>query len=187
MRIKTESLRQSESKRNRARVERGAEDVPKEPGSRADEQVAVRHADASGGDIRETQHEEDRMRDIQIGKRGSEAAGEVQLDKLRKTVRFEQEAPSAAASSDQIVALEYPSIEFREFIRTFRKNKISLALLMLRFVCSFIANQSVGHSGKASRAVFVRVQHGFTEFTEGRHPALAKEKRNGTRPERQRP
>ena len=32
--------------------------MPLEPGSRADEQVAVRHADASGGDIRENQHEE---------------------------------------------------------------------------------------------------------------------------------
>ena len=40
--------------RKRARVERGAADVPMEPGNRADEQVAVRHADASGGDIRET-------------------------------------------------------------------------------------------------------------------------------------
>ena len=38
--------------RNRARVERGAGDVPVEPGNRADEQVAVRHADSSG-DIRE--------------------------------------------------------------------------------------------------------------------------------------
>ena len=36
--------------RKRARVERGAGDVPME---RADEQVAVRHADASGGDITE--------------------------------------------------------------------------------------------------------------------------------------
>ena len=34
-------------------------DVPKEPGNRDDEQVAVRHADASGGDIIETQHDED--------------------------------------------------------------------------------------------------------------------------------
>ena len=66
MRIKTESLRQSESKRERkrARVERGAGDVPMEPGSRADEQMSVRHEDASGGDIRENQHEEDKMRDI---------------------------------------------------------------------------------------------------------------------------
>ena len=78
-----------------------------EPWNRADEQVAVRHADASGGDIRENQHEEDMMRDIHVGKRGSEAAGEDQPDKLRKTVRFEQEAPSAAASSDPTVAMEY--------------------------------------------------------------------------------
>ena len=52
-----------------------------------------------------TQHEEDRMRDIHVGKRGSEAAGVDQLDKLRKAVRFEQEAQSAAASSDPTVAL----------------------------------------------------------------------------------
>ena len=48
------------------------------------------------------------MRDIHIGKRGSEAAGEEQPDKLRKTVRFEQEASSASASSDPTVTLEYP-------------------------------------------------------------------------------
>ena len=76
--------------RKRARVERGAGVVPMEPGKRDDEQVAVRHADAPGGDIRENQHEEDRMRHIHIGKRGSKAAGEEQPDKLRKTVRFEQ-------------------------------------------------------------------------------------------------
>ena len=97
MHTKTESLRQSEPKeRKRARVERGARDVPVEPWNRDDEQVAVRHADASGGDITENQHEENRMRDIRVGKRGSEAADEEQPDKLRKTVRFEQEAPSAA-------------------------------------------------------------------------------------------
>ena len=45
-----------------------------EPGNENDEQVAVRHADASGGDIRENQHAEDRMRDIQVGKRESEAS-----------------------------------------------------------------------------------------------------------------
>ena len=33
-----------------------------------------------------TQHEEDRMRDIHVGRRGSEAAGEDQPDKLKKTV-----------------------------------------------------------------------------------------------------
>ena len=69
------------------------EDV--ETGNRDDEQVAVRQADASGGDIRENQHEEDRMRDIHVGKRGSEATSEEQPDKLRKTVRFEQEVSSA--------------------------------------------------------------------------------------------
>ena len=37
--------------RKRARVERCPGDVPMETGNRADEQVAVRHADASGGDI----------------------------------------------------------------------------------------------------------------------------------------
>ena len=79
----------------------------REPGNRDDEQVAVRHAYASGGDIREYQHEEDRMRDIHVSKRGSEAAGEEQPDKLRKTVRFEQEASSASASSDPAAALEY--------------------------------------------------------------------------------
>ena len=49
------------------------------------------------------------MRDIHIGRRGSETANEEQPDKLRKTVRFEQEAPSASASSDPLVALEYPA------------------------------------------------------------------------------
>ena len=85
--------------------------MPMEPGSRADEQVAVRLADASGGDTRENQHDENRMRDIHVGKRGPVGAGEEQPDKLRKTVRFEQEAPSpsAAASSDPTVALEYPA------------------------------------------------------------------------------
>ena len=54
--------------------------------NRDDEQMAVRQADAPGGDIKENQHEEDRMRDIHVGKRGSEAAGEEQPDKLRKTI-----------------------------------------------------------------------------------------------------
>ena len=68
--------------RKRARVERGAGDVPMEPGNRDDDQVAVRHAVASG---------------------------EEQPDKLRKTARFEQEASSASAASDPTVALEYPA------------------------------------------------------------------------------
>ena len=57
--------------KRRARVERGAGDLPMEPGNGGDVQVAVRHADASGGDITENQHEENRTRDIQFGKRGS--------------------------------------------------------------------------------------------------------------------
>ena len=39
--------------RKRARVERGAGDVPRVLENRDDEQVAVRQADASGGDTRE--------------------------------------------------------------------------------------------------------------------------------------
>ena len=68
--------------RKRARVERGAGDARMEPGNRDDEQMAVRQADASGGDIIEYQHEEDRMRDIHVGKRGSEAANEEEPTKL---------------------------------------------------------------------------------------------------------
>ena len=82
--------------------------MPMEPGNRDDELMAVRHADTSGGDIK-NQQEENRMRDIHVGKRGSEAASEEQPDKLRKTVRFEREAPSASASSDPLVAVEYPA------------------------------------------------------------------------------
>ena len=75
--------------RTRARVERSAGDVCLWNQGTDDEQVAVRHADASGGNIVENQHEEDRMRDIHIWKRGTEVAGEEQPDKLRNTVRFE--------------------------------------------------------------------------------------------------
>ena len=60
-------------------------------------------------DVIENPYEEERMRDIHVGKRGSEAAGEEQLDKWRKTERFEQEASSASAPSDPFVALEYPA------------------------------------------------------------------------------
>ena len=41
-----------------------------------------------------------------MAKEGPEAAGEEQPDKLRKAVRFEQDAPSAAESSDPTVARE---------------------------------------------------------------------------------
>ena len=49
--------------RKRARVERGAVDEPRVLENRDDEQMTVGQTDASGGDIRENQHEEDRMRE----------------------------------------------------------------------------------------------------------------------------
>ena len=109
MRKKTESLRQSESKRGQELELSEVQGMCLWNQGTDDEQVAVRHADASGGDIKENQHEEDRMRDIHIGKRGTEVAGEEQPDKLRKTVRFEQAASSssAPASSEPTVTLEY--------------------------------------------------------------------------------
>ena len=82
--------------------------MPEEPGNRDDVQVAVRHADASGGYITENQHEKKRTRDIQVNKRGSEATNEEHTDEWRKTVRFVQEAPNTSASSDPYVALEHP-------------------------------------------------------------------------------
>ena len=97
--------------RKRARVERGVGDVPMETRNRDDEQVAVRHADASGGCITENQHIEERMRDIQVSKRGLEATNEEHSDEWRKKERFEQEASSssAGASSEPTVTLEYPA------------------------------------------------------------------------------
>ena len=80
-----------------------------EPGNRAGEQVAVRHADASGVYITENQHEKKRKRDIQVNERESQATNEEQSDKWRKTVRFEQEASSASASSDPLDTLAYPA------------------------------------------------------------------------------
>ena len=49
------------------------------------------------------------MRDIQVSKRGPEAASEEQSDKWRKKERLELEAPNTSASSDPCVALEYPA------------------------------------------------------------------------------
>ena len=61
-------IAETERVKERKRVRVG--DVPGVLENRDDEQTAVRQADASGGDITENQHEEDRMRNIQIGKRG---------------------------------------------------------------------------------------------------------------------
>ena len=59
-----------------------------EPGNKDDEQMAVRHGDASGGDTAENQHEESRMRDIH---------------RWQKRIR----ASSASSSSGPAVLLEY--------------------------------------------------------------------------------
>ena len=99
--VETERVKE----RKRARVERCTGDVPVAPGN--EEQMADRHAVPSGEE--ERQHDENRMRDIHMGKRGSETANEEeQFDKLRKTVRFEQEAPHTS-SSTMHVSLEYPA------------------------------------------------------------------------------
>ena len=76
-------------------------------GNRDDEQRADRHAVASGEE--EKRHEENRMRDVHIGKRGSETANDEQSDKLRKTGRFVQEASNTSSSSSTHVSLEYPA------------------------------------------------------------------------------
>ena len=112
-RMETYKDRFDERKRVRerkiAQVERGTRDVPEEHGDKDDEQVAVRHADASGVYIIENQNEEKRMRDIQVSRRGSsEAASEEQSDKWRKKERLEHETPNTSASSDPCVAQEYP-------------------------------------------------------------------------------
>ena len=71
----------------------------------AKERIRVRVV-ASGED--ESQHDENRMRDIHIGERGSETANKEQPDKLRTTVRFEQDAPNTSSSSTMHVSPERP-------------------------------------------------------------------------------
>ena len=71
--------------RRRARIERGAVDVPEEPGNKTDEQVPVRHADASGCYIIENQHEEERMRDTQVSKK------RIRGSKWRKLGQMEED------------------------------------------------------------------------------------------------
>ena len=67
-------------------------------------QVADRHAVVSGE--KEKEHEENRMRDVHIGKKGSETSNEEQPDKFRKTAQFEQEAPKSSSSSTTHVSLD---------------------------------------------------------------------------------
>ena len=99
MRFKTESLRHSESKREKKRVAQGAGDVPMESGTEVMSRWRSDMRTHLSVTSEKTQHEEDRVRDIQIGKRGPEAASEENPDKLRKTARFEQEAPSDTKSA----------------------------------------------------------------------------------------
>ena len=104
MRTQTESLRQSESKRGKSSSRASAGMCLWNPGTEMS-----RWRSDMRTHLAVTQHEEDRMREIQVSKRGSEAASEEQSDKLRKTVRFEQEASGASASSDPNATLEYPA------------------------------------------------------------------------------
>ena len=107
-----------------------------EPGS--EEQMADRHAVASG---EENQHEENRTRGIHIGK--EERRHEEPSDKLRRTVRFEQEAPntSTSSSSTSLVSPEYLSCEWCETnfgqIPSWRKVQVMLITTykFLRWMC----------------------------------------------------
>ena len=105
---RTESLRESESER---REELEMSEVRRmclrNLGIKTDEQVAVRHADASGGYIIEEQHEKRNERETSKSTKEPEATNEDQTDEWRKTMRFEREAPNTSAFSDPHVALEH--------------------------------------------------------------------------------
>ena len=81
--------------------------MPLEPGK--DEQMSNRHAVAFGEE--KNQHEENRMRDVHIGKSGAKTMNEAQPDKSRRAVRFEQKAPNASTSSSStsLESPEYPA------------------------------------------------------------------------------
>ena len=64
-----------------------------EPGSRADEQVAVRHADASGGYIMEKQHAQKRKRDIQEAARKNKRTNGGRQYDVSKKVRVQKHLP----------------------------------------------------------------------------------------------
>ena len=101
-----ESCKESE-RRQELELSEVQGDVLEDPGDKYDDKVAVRHADASGGHIKENQHEKNRKRDIQVNDRGPGAAREEQMDEGRKMARFEQEALNTSAFSDPYVALEH--------------------------------------------------------------------------------
>ena len=70
--------------KTRARVERGARGVFVESRNTDDEQMLVRHADASGGVTRENHHEEDRMRDIHVRSREEHGARRNEMQGERR-------------------------------------------------------------------------------------------------------
>ena len=74
---------------------------------RSGEQMSDRHAVASGED--ETQHDENRTRDIHSGKRGSETTPEEEPENVRKTAQSEQEPSNSASSSTMHVSLQHPA------------------------------------------------------------------------------
>ena len=79
--------------------------MPREP--RVENRWRDRHAVASGEE--ERKHDENRMRDFHIGKKGSETAHEEQTGQLRKTVRSEEDFSNSSSSSSMHVSLEYPA------------------------------------------------------------------------------
>ena len=87
---RAESLRDSEPERGEELELSVVQEMCLRNPGKNDEQVAVRHADASGAYIIENQHEEKIMRGINVGKRGSGATSEEPLDERRKTERLER-------------------------------------------------------------------------------------------------
>ena len=123
------------------------------------------------------------MRDIYVGKRESEAAGEEQPDKLRKTVLFWQEAPSAAASSDPTGALEYPAsgeTQDRPWSVLVQKsghvgNDVQISALYWGGSCPFLQRRCClfGHSSdEVASASLVGVQLPVSGPTREEHEAL---------------
>ena len=74
-------------------------------GTRERGQMADRHAVASGE--KGEKLGENMRRAIHIDKRGSETAHEEQPDEVRKTVRFEQEAPITSSSSTMHASFQH--------------------------------------------------------------------------------
>ena len=105
-----------------------------EPGN--EEQMEDRHAVASGEE--EKQHEQNRKRDSQIGKRRSQTANAEQPDKLSKTVRFQHEAPNIIVVLNHAMCL----LKILRVVRT--QDRLEPVLVqkfrcMLTMTCAFSA------------------------------------------------